>query len=114
MVLKNPDLNEECAQHRPLAPVNILQRLCFLVLGRFYRANATEVDVYPASRLLETHLRELLDVVYAHPSQELDFGGRVRFIGFPVKIYSHVHDRDELEEVYAEQMWLWTIGLPEE
>jgi hypothetical protein len=77
MVLQNPNLDKECAQDGTLAPVDILERLTFLVLSCINRPNAAEVDVNPSSWLLKAHLREFLDVVYTHPGKELDFGGSI-------------------------------------
>jgi hypothetical protein len=77
MVLQNPNLDQECAQDGTLAPVDILERLAFLVLTCLNRPNAAEVDVNPSSRLLKAHLREFLNVVYTHAGKELDFGGGI-------------------------------------
>lgn len=115
VILKNLDLHEKRTKNRPLAPVDLFRHIrAVIIVIRFNRANIAEIDVYPASRLLEAHLCEFLDVVHAHSCEELDLRRRVRFVGDEVEIDSHVNDGDEFKEMDVQQMWLRSVRLPEQ
>jgi hypothetical protein len=99
VILQDANLHEECSQHRLFTPINLPSTHVHVLVIVEYGPNIAEINVDPASRLLEAHLGEFLNIVHSHASQELDLCWSVRFIALEVEIYSHVDNRDELEKV---------------
>jgi hypothetical protein len=114
VILKYAYLDQEGTEHRSCAPVSPIAHLAVnVIIIMLDRADIAEVNFVPAIGMLETHLSKFLNIVNTVTSQELDLRRCVRFVAVEVKQDFHKHDRDQLEEVYAEQVRLRAVGLPE-
>lgn len=64
VILKNSDLDQECSEDRLLAPIDISTAVGIVGIVMLDWSNIGKIHINPASRLLEAHLSEFLDVVY--------------------------------------------------